>query len=287
MTMPKDSPFLSTRAFYENGYDNLPWGGKKNKDSHYYCEFSNLSFCKSSDWKDELKVGIQNLRLQYPNLCLLHDDSLVAHALESIIPKNMQIMRIEDSFWDQQFITYLIKKFGIRDRRTLQFIQASVNFGKPVIWPKGYLRVLNMSYYRSLGREFGVPYWVYVENELSYVTGLALKELNLLAVENVLKMSPEVFKSYFINFLETWECQSFLHPHNDRLERESWLSLVNNKKTNLYDHFITTNNQFVIDKSDHLDFQQRSFPLRGFFKKYLGINDVNFNQLEMCFGQTY
>lgn len=254
----------------------------------YFFELDNLARITDMPLENALQQAIIRLVEAFGPITILDDGSVVASALKQITQNihAVNILVLSDfKRWDQKTVLECEALFGISDRATLQYIQASRSINQPVLWPQGYLRVLNASFTRSLNREYGPPYWVYLENERIHQVGVALNHYNILAVENILKVSPQVFKSYFTGLTSTFNKKTFLHPHNDGIERLMWREL-GNASIPLHYAFIGTAQDFQSTKPLNEKFQQAAFPLAGFFRKYLGISQPEFNSLEATFGST-
>lgn len=275
---------LSTRTFFESGYNNLPWVPHKNQEDRFFADFKNLADIPLMDFAETLQSSLEELSHQLPELTLLDDGSVFCQAL-LWLTRNTRIQIYSLTRfrkWDLELAQRCSQDFGIRDARTLALLQVTSELQVPVIWPQAFLRVLNVSYQRSEKKEYGSPYWVYVESEKSHQTAMALTSLRLRAVENVLKISPEVFKSYFFHFQDLWHRPSFQDPHNDLQERKLFQALTGSQSS----IYLTFQPPPLNLELSAIRQQQAAFPLRGFFRKYFQKNP-NFNQLEDLFGSSY
>ena len=256
---------------FESGYNGDPWSLRKLPEDVFYCELD--SCAESEGFNKELVRALKE-----KDYTLIDDGSLVSQALKGFFPQERTI-RSDDLDPDPNFQQEIKNKFEISNGVDLQLLSSCYKLNQPVCLPFSSGRIFNLNFRRTSQAEIGQPYFVFSEPERFHKLRMVAKTYKLPIIVDILKITPEVFRSYILHDLhmEIFKAESFPYPHNDLVERKIWASL-NSRITDLYPKI----------KSAPLEMGSYShFPLHGLLRKYFYTNlKINLKEQEL-YGSAY
>lgn len=215
---------------------------------------------------------------------------------------NNKIIFVDDGSIYSIFYQTNLKKCGADFTvKSLEEVVHTVETGEKtdhiIFLPHFAVRIINANFNRTLNKEFGRPYLVFLEsnraNQIKEYFETAYKK----CIFNAALEFPHLLKAILLddNFITWMNQDSILEPHNDRTERlmvQSELENQNIMVSNIYCSnsgaaaaSLETQLFNKIKKTDPLIYSQR--PAHRVYKKYLNIDlPINLNERKI-YGEAH
>lgn len=279
-----------THTFYESGYNAQAWTISSQPSTDiFYFDLTPLPNCE--DLIAELRTSA--LDVFKSNSILLDDGSLEAEILKLLAPPKC---KLHIKTWPLDFPMDLEKSIQwsnlrLDDPELHLLLQYAKYIGRPLIVPRAFLRVINANWSHSTNKSYGDPYWVYTENERYHCMHMIQQAEQLEIEPNIFKWSSRVYSAYFNNpMLKAFFLSTDKPAANNYLLERSILchiyeELGGKAQVELHKkHWPAPKALRAILPT--VDLQQASFPIHGFYKKYLNQN-LPANTLELAiYGPT-
>ncbi len=275
-----------TNAFYESGYNGLPWSCSTEPETDiFYFDLQALSL------SDSLVIELQNAAAEIfkQEPLIIDDRSLEAEIIKRMLPSSLKKNIVDwpsDFPIDCSLSQKWNKKIKLADPELHLLLQYAYHTRSPLVVPRAWLRIVNASWLYSAQKSIGPAYWVYTENERHHAFETIAKTENLTVFGNMFKWSDKVYHSYFNDPL----IKDFLlsnntkTPDNYSIERQLLLKIYEALGGTATDLNQVDKKQWICPQRlmnclMPLPMQQATFPIHSFYAKYLNL-DLDVNQLE-------
>ncbi len=267
----------------ESGYNGKPWTKRFSNEDFFYFDMKSCDNSKS--FENEIDAAIEGMRTKYSNWKFLDDGSLISQVIKyRLRPPEIQSTTASDYF-DSEFWNHLNTEYQIFNRKDLALLTISKNLNCPVIWPFASGLIINASYSRDLQKSLDIPYWVFLESERFHKIRLCCQELKLDISPDLIKMTPELMRSFFLHplHLTLFSQKSYSEPHNDLTERQIWKSLLLSQDVNLYPKEWVPKEDFLATNSPE---KVAQFPIHSFLPKYFNYKSHLHSKEQEWYGST-
>lgn len=174
--------------WYCLGVNGKEWKGRS--------DFQDLFF---SDYKVKpgifsIKESLQESLSHFPNqeIIFIHLNSQQSrYYYYTLLGKKVNFLKINDNIKPA-------RPSNIYNNKIETAIRVCLSFQKPLFFPYGNVRILNANFI-SEEQSYDEPYFIFIEDEDFLEAELTLKENNLEGVVNPLRLSSEVFSSFFLS----------------------------------------------------------------------------------------
>lgn len=259
----------------------MKWWQSGYRQDVFYSEYPDIK--DSQDFYSELSAAFANLKKFEPWL-VLNDGSLQAQLWiqllqqESITFSVLEDHDIETLLEDMSddFFKKHSEKWnsqGVYRPSHLLYAFLSERFQEALLLPGGELRILNASFSRKLQKSLGTPYFVFVDNERFHNLEAAFSKRSLPVILNPLKLTPTLFRSYFVSdSIQKW-LRDPEGPHNYHAEQSLLSSQLKSPR-----HGVPLNLKIWEGFATEPRQQQSPFPLHRLFQRVLNTSPY-FNSL--------
>jgi hypothetical protein len=263
-----ESDVYRNLEFFKTGYgQNLL---EASSEDIFIAEFKFENALNSPNSPVELVAAALALLRTDIDLVVVNDESSHFYFIQAVLVKNGIPFRIknfdivleETDELDHMFFY----EFGLDNIELYFAAKLAFALEVNVILPRAFIRIINRSYQKSCEAKCWPNYFVYVENERYHQFNQLCKKLNISVLWNLFRLTPDLYFSYFNLQLEA--ALNASEFHNNYLYEES-LFKAHDRSGIRMEFNQSTIRSFKKNSEAFKTFQQASFPVNVFTKKYL------------------